>query len=133
MFKKAAQRRRVRNRGKPGNGGRGTNPTARHFSASVLGPPPGLTVIEPSRGWLSLKLHELWEYRELLYFLTWRDIMVRYKQTVLGAAWAIIQPFFTMVVFSLFFGKLAKMPSDGIPIRSSVTRLWCRGPSSPMG
>ncbi len=71
--------------------------------------------IEPSHGWVSLKLHELWEYRELLYFLTWRDITVRYKQTVLGAAWAIIQPFFTMVVFSLFFGRLAKMPSDGIP------------------
>jgi lipopolysaccharide transport system permease protein len=71
--------------------------------------------IEPSRGWVSLKLRELWEYRELLYFLTWRDIKVRYKQTVLGAAWAIIQPFFTMVVFSLFFGTLAKMPSDGIP------------------
>jgi len=72
-------------------------------------------LIEPSRGWVSLKLRELWEYRELLYFLTWRDIKVRYKQTVLGAAWAIIQPFFTMVVFSLFFGRLAKMPSDGIP------------------
>ncbi len=72
-------------------------------------------IIKPSRGWVSLKLHELWEYRELLYFLTWRDIKVRYKQTVLGAAWAIIQPFFTMVVFSLFFGRLAKIPSDGIP------------------
>ncbi len=71
--------------------------------------------IEASKGWVSLKLRELWEYRELLYFLTWRDIKVRYKQTVLGAAWAIIQPFFTMVVFSLFFGKLAKIPSDGIP------------------
>jgi lipopolysaccharide transport system permease protein len=71
--------------------------------------------IEPSKGWVSLKLNELWEYRELLYFLTWRDIKVRYKQTVLGAAWAIIQPFFTMVVFSVFFGRLAKMPSDGIP------------------
>ncbi|MCL4475993.1 MAG: ABC transporter permease [Nitrospirae bacterium] len=71
--------------------------------------------IEPSKGWISLKLKELWEYRELLYFLIWRDIKVRYKQTVLGAAWAIIQPFFTMVVFSLFLGKLAKMPSDGIP------------------
>jgi len=71
--------------------------------------------IKPSRGWVSLKLRELWEYRELLYFLVWRDIKVRYKQTVLGAAWAIIQPFFTMVVFSVFFGKLAKMPSDGIP------------------
>jgi len=71
--------------------------------------------IEPSRGWVSLKLKELWQYHELLYFLTWRDVKVRYKQTVIGAAWAIIQPFFTMVVFSLFFGKLAKMPSDGIP------------------
>ena len=71
--------------------------------------------IQPSTGWISLKLDEVWEYRELLYFLTWRDIKVRYKQTVLGAAWAIIQPFFTMVVFSLFFGKLAQMPSDGIP------------------
>ncbi len=71
--------------------------------------------IEPSKGWVSLKLHELWEYRELFYFLIWRDVKVRYKQTVLGAAWAIIQPFFTMVVFSLFFGKLAQVPSDGIP------------------
>ena len=72
-------------------------------------------VVKPSKGWISLKLKDLWEYRELFYFLTWRDIKVRYKQTVLGAAWAIIQPFFTMVVFSLFFGKLAKVPSDGIP------------------
>ncbi|MBV9866488.1 MAG: ABC transporter permease [Abitibacteriaceae bacterium] len=71
--------------------------------------------IQPSKGWVSLKLDELWEYRELLYFLTWRDIKVRYKQTALGAAWAIIQPFFTMVVFSLFFGRLAKVPSDGVP------------------
>ncbi len=71
--------------------------------------------IEPSLGWVSLRLHELWEYRELLYFLTWRDIKVRYKQTVLGAAWAIIQPFFTMVIFSIFFGRLAQIPSDGIP------------------
>jgi len=71
--------------------------------------------IEPSRGWVSLKLSELIEYRELLYFLTWRDIKVRYKQTVLGASWAIIQPFFTMIVFSLFFGNLAKVPSDNVP------------------
>lgn len=74
-----------------------------------------ITFIRPSQGWISLNLHDLWEYRELLYFLTWRDITVRYKQTILGAAWAIIQPFFTMVIFSLFFGKLAKIPSDGIP------------------
>jgi len=72
-------------------------------------------IIKPSEGWVSLKLGELWEYRELLYFLTWRDIKVRYKQTILGAAWAIIQPFLTMIVFSLFFGRLAKIPSDGIP------------------
>jgi len=71
--------------------------------------------IQPSHGWVSLKLGELLEYRELLYFLTWRDIKVRYKQTALGAAWAIIQPVLTMVVFTLFFGNLAKVPSDGIP------------------
>ena len=71
--------------------------------------------IARSKGWVPLKLSELWEYRELLYFLVWRDIKVRYKQTALGATWAIIQPFLTMVVFSLFFGHLAKMPSDGIP------------------
>jgi lipopolysaccharide transport system permease protein len=74
-----------------------------------------MILIEPTQGWVSLKLHELWEYRELLYFLVWRDVKVRYKQTVLGAAWAVIQPFMAMVVFSIFFGKLAKMPSDGIP------------------
>jgi lipopolysaccharide transport system permease protein len=71
--------------------------------------------IEPSRGWVAVNLRELWEYRELLYFLIWRDVKVRYKQTVLGVTWAIIQPFFTMVVFSLFFGRLAKLPSDGLP------------------
>jgi len=76
---------------------------------------PPILHIQPSRGWVSLRLRELWEYRELLYFLTWRDIKIRYKQTALGAAWAIIQPLFTMLVFSLFFGKLAKVPSDGIP------------------
>jgi lipopolysaccharide transport system permease protein len=71
--------------------------------------------IEPSKGWASLKLLELWEYRELLYFLIWRDIKARYKQTLLGGLWAIIQPFFGMVVFSIFFGGLAKIPSDGVP------------------
>jgi lipopolysaccharide transport system permease protein len=74
-----------------------------------------VTVITPSRGWVPLKLDELWEYRELLYFLTWREIKVRYKQTVLGAGWAILQPLLTMLIFSLFFGKLAKVPSDRIP------------------
>jgi lipopolysaccharide transport system permease protein len=71
--------------------------------------------IEPARGWITIGFWELWQYRELLYFLTWRDVKVRYKQTALGAAWAIIQPFFMMVVFSLFFGRLAGVPSDGIP------------------
>ena len=71
--------------------------------------------IEPPSAWPEIGLRELWEYRELLYFLTWRDIKVRYKQTVLGAAWAVIQPLFMMLVFSLFFGKLAGVPSDGIP------------------
>lgn len=71
--------------------------------------------IDPPKSWASIGLRELWDYRELLYFLTWRDIKVRYKQTALGAAWAVIQPFFMMVVFSLFFGKLAGVPSDGIP------------------
>ena len=74
-----------------------------------------LTVIEPPAGVPSLGLGELWAYRELLYFITWRDIKVRYKQTALGASWAIIQPLLTMVVFSLFFGRLAKVPSDGVP------------------
>jgi lipopolysaccharide transport system permease protein len=72
-------------------------------------------IIQPSSGWRSLGLKDLRQYRELLYFLAWRDIKVRYKQTVLGGLWAIIQPFLTMVVFSLFFGRLAKIPSDGIP------------------
>jgi lipopolysaccharide transport system permease protein len=71
--------------------------------------------IGPPSGWASIGLRELWDYRELLYFLTWRDIKVRYKQTALGAAWAVIQPFFMMIVFSLFFGRLGKIPSDGIP------------------
>jgi len=71
--------------------------------------------IEATSAWVPLDFAELWEYRELLYFLVWRDIKVRYKQTVLGAAWAIIQPLLTMVVFSLFFGRLARIPSDGVP------------------
>ena len=71
--------------------------------------------IEATRGWRALRLGEVWHARELLYFLTLSSIKVRYKQTLLGASWAVIQPFFTMVVFSLFFGRLAKMPSDGVP------------------
>jgi lipopolysaccharide transport system permease protein len=71
--------------------------------------------IQPTTGWGALNLDDLWAHRELVYFLTWRDIKVRYKQTVLGALWAILQPAMTMLVFSLFFGRLAKMPSDGVP------------------
>jgi len=73
------------------------------------------TVIQPWRGRIPINLGELWAYRELLYFLTWRDIKVRYKQTILGFTWAILQPFMMMVVFSLFFGNLLKVPSEGIP------------------
>lgn len=81
---------------------------------TAAGSLPELLITAP-KGWAAIGLKELWEYRELLYFLIWRDIKVRYKQTALGAAWAIIQPFFMMVVFSLFFGRLGGMPSDGIP------------------
>jgi lipopolysaccharide transport system permease protein len=72
-------------------------------------------IIEPQQGWQALNLYEIWRFRELLFFLTWRDIKVRYKQTALGAAWAVIQPLLTMIVFSIIFGELAKLPSDGIP------------------
>src|SRR5690606_24621301 len=74
-----------------------------------------VSIILPSKGWADLRLGELWAYRELIFFLTWRDIKVRYKQTVLGAAWAVIQPFTTMVLFTVIFGMLAGMSSDGIP------------------
>jgi lipopolysaccharide transport system permease protein len=84
-------------------------------SAATTAPTLPEITIGPSKGWVSLQLHELWEYRELLYFLIWRDVKVRYKQTALGAAWAVIQPFFAMLVFSVFFGKLAHIPSDGVP------------------
>lgn len=74
-----------------------------------------MVVIEPTKGWAPLKLRDLWSYRELLYFLAWRDVKVRYKQTLLGAAWAILQPLLTMLVFTLLFGNLAGIKTDGIP------------------
>jgi lipopolysaccharide transport system permease protein len=74
-----------------------------------------VTIIEPKKGWVPIDIREIWDYRELLYFLTKRDIKVRYKQTVLGGLWAVIQPAFTMIVFTLFFGRLAKVPSDDLP------------------
>src|SRR5690242_3375035 len=82
-------------------------------SSLQLGEP--MLRIDPPQGWLDLNLRELWAARELLYFFVWRDIKVRYKQTAIGAAWAVLQPFMTMVVFSLFFGALAKIPSQGLP------------------
>ena len=91
--------------------------TITHDERLAAAPAPAGPVIciEPVTGWAGLKLREVWEYRELLYFLIWRDLKVRYKQTVLGALWAILQPVLTMIVFSLFFGRLARVPSDGIP------------------
>ncbi len=74
-----------------------------------------ITLIKPSRGWRGLDLLELWRYRELLFFLIWRDVKVRYKQTLLGAAWAILKPFFSMVIFSIIFGRLAGIPTDSVP------------------
>lgn len=84
-------------------------------NAAITAPEEPVVVVEARRGWFSLDLKDLWHYRELLFFLTWRDIKVRYKQTALGAAWAILQPFLTMIVFSVIFGNLAKLPSEGIP------------------
>jgi lipopolysaccharide transport system permease protein len=76
---------------------------------------PELVTIKPVKGWVPLNLKDLWHYRELIYFLTWRDLKVRYKQSVLGVLWALLKPFMNMVVFTIFFGQLAKIPSDGIP------------------
>ena len=74
-----------------------------------------ITRIQPSRGWAGVNLGELWRHRELLYFLVWRDVKVRYKQTLLGAAWAILKPLFSMVIFTIIFGRLAEVPTDGAP------------------
>jgi len=71
--------------------------------------------IEPPRGWFNLRLREMWKYRELLYFFVWRDVKIRYKQTAIGVVWVVLQPLLTMLVFTLFFGKLAKLPSQGLP------------------
>lgn len=84
-------------------------------AAPALSPAEEVIRIRPSSGWRALDLRELWRYRELLWFLAVRDIKVRYKQTALGVAWAVLQPLLTMVVFSIFFGKLANIPSDGVP------------------
>ena len=91
-----------------------TTVSAEHMRPSQL-PEKPVVIIEPGRAWVGLSLRDLWAYRELLYFLTWRDVKVRYKQTLLGAAWAIIQPLLTMLIFTLLFGRLAGIKSDGIP------------------
>jgi lipopolysaccharide transport system permease protein len=83
--------------------------------SALAAPPVPVTIIRPSRGWVALQLGEIWRYRELLFFLIWRDVKVRYKQTAIGGAWAIIQPLLAMIIFTVFFGRLAKLPSDGIP------------------
>ncbi len=83
--------------------------------ASVPSLPAATVRIEPPSGWLELRLGEVWAYRELLYFLVWRDVKIRYKQTAIGVLWVILQPLLTMLVFTLFFGKLAKLPSQGLP------------------
>jgi lipopolysaccharide transport system permease protein len=89
--------------------------SAASLTAAAANIVPTIVRIEPPHGWMDLRLAELWEYRELLYFFVWRDIKVRYKQTVIGVAWVILQPLMTMGVFTIFFGRLAKLPSQGLP------------------
>src|SRR6202035_4342281 len=94
--------------------------------ATITAPPPSSVpppihsiesgvLIEPDSGWLPLGLRDVWDYRELLYFFVWRDIKVRYRQTVIGVVWVVVQPLATMVIFTLFLGRLAKLPSQGLP------------------
>jgi lipopolysaccharide transport system permease protein len=86
-------------------------------STTTLTPPAELPIVEiaPARGWVPVRLRDIWEYRELLYFFIWRDVKVRYKQTALGVAWAVLQPLLTMAVFTIFFGRLAKIDTGGVP------------------
>ncbi len=92
-----------------------TTATAEELQSSPLPPSRPAIVVEPSRSWAALDLPDLWAHRELLYFMIWRDLKVRFKQTLLGAAWVIIQPFFMMLIFTLFFGILVRVPSEGVP------------------
>ncbi|HMG34089.1 MAG TPA: ABC transporter permease [Blastocatellia bacterium] len=93
----------------------GSSVTSAHRQRRFELPEKPVVVIEPRKAWAPLDLSAVWAHRELIYFLTWRDIKVRYKQTVLGAAWALLQPLVTMIIFTYFFGKLAKVPNDGVP------------------
>src|SRR6266700_2497312 len=90
-------------------------PKAEPFSTGAELPEEPLFVIERSTSWMPLDLRETWAYRELLYFLTWRDLKVRYKQTALGATWVIMQPLLSALIFTIFFGRLARVPSEGVP------------------
>lgn len=95
---------------------KGADADAKHIEQATHSlPDEPLSIIEGGERWMGLGLRELWQYRELFYFLVWRDVKVRYKQTVLGAVWAVVQPLFTMLLFTLFFGRLAGVPSDGVP------------------
>jgi len=87
----------------------------RNIELKVMAETTPFVRIDPPGGWFSLGLHELWEYRELLYFLVWRDLKVRYKQTVIGVCWAVLQPLISMIIFTIVLGKLARIPSDGLP------------------
>lgn len=110
-----------------------------HIPAAIKADETGakvITVIRPTEGWVALKLKEIWNYRELVWFLAWRDILARYKQTLVGLAWAVIQPLCAMIVFTLVFGKLAKIPSDGLeyPVFCLAgTLMWQYFSSSAQG
>jgi lipopolysaccharide transport system permease protein len=92
-----------------------TPPVSAPIPAAAATRGPVTVRIEPPRGWLELHLADVWEYRELLYFFVWRDVKIRYKQTVVGVLWVVLQPLLTMGVFTIFFGRLAKLPSEGLP------------------
>ncbi len=92
-----------------------TTNTAAAQDSSLRTAPPVIVRIEPRLGWFQVGLREVWEYRELLYFFVWRDVKIRYKQTAIGVVWVVLQPLLTMAVFTLFFGRLAKLPSQGLP------------------
>ncbi len=85
------------------------------MSETITKDPVPTIIIEPPKRWVPVNWREIWEYRELLYFFVWRDLKVRYKQTAIGVSWVVIKPFFSMVVFTLFFGNVLKVPSDGVP------------------
>ncbi|HWY44401.1 MAG TPA: hypothetical protein VNX66_12945 [Candidatus Sulfotelmatobacter sp.] len=91
------------------------SPPTAAVSTAVHHSPPIVTRIEPPRGWLGLRFGEVWDYRELLYFFVWRDVKIRYKETAVGVLWVVLQPLLNMLIFTIFFGRLAKMPSQGLP------------------